>query len=180
MPIPVTGMLSGVALLTTAAVPETLPAILGEKRKVSAIEFPGVTVAGSAGPVMLKPVPVTVVCEMTKLALPESLRVSVRVFDTLTGTLPKATFDGTAEIFGIMPTPLNVAVKFGLLALLVTVTLPVAVPMIVGMKVILKETWLPGARLSGRVMPLVVKPVPVTATFEIEMLLLALLVTVKF
>ena len=102
------------------------------------------------------------------------------MFDNPTGTLPNAAFDGTAEIFGIMPTPLNVAVKFGLLALLVTVTLPVAVPMIVGMKVILKETWLPGARLSGRVVPLVVKPVPVTATFEIEMLLVALLVTVKF
>ena len=77
MPVPVTGMLSGAALLTTATVPEALPAILGEKRKVRAIEFPGVTVAGSAGPVMLKPAPVTVVCEMTKLAFPESLRVSV-------------------------------------------------------------------------------------------------------
>ena len=100
------------------------------------------------------------------------------MFDTPTGTLPKATLAGTAEIFGIMPTPLNVTVKFGLLALLVTVTLPVAVPMTVGVKVIFKEAWPPLAKLRGTVIALAEKPVPVTATFEIESVPLAVFVKV--
>jgi hypothetical protein len=77
MPVPVTGTLSGAALLAMLTVPDLVPAAAGEKRTVSATEFPGVTVAGRAGPLMLKPVPVMVVCEMIKLAFPESLRVSV-------------------------------------------------------------------------------------------------------
>ena len=100
------------------------------------------------------------------------------MFDTPTGTLPKATLAGTAETFGIMPTPLNVTVKFGLLALLVTVTLPVAVPITVGAKVIFKEAWLPLAKLIGTVIALAENPVPVTATFEIERVPLAVLVRV--
>jgi len=178
MPVPVTGTLSGVALLAILTVPDVVPAAPGEKRTVSATEFPGVTVAGSAGPLMLSPVPVMVVCEMIKLAFPESLSVSVWVFDTPTGTLPKATLDGTAEICGAMPTPLKATVKFGLLAVLVTVTVPAAEPMAVGVNVTFKETWLPVAKLRGTVIPLAEKPVPVTATFEIETVPLAVLVKV--
>src|SRR6266852_522861 len=178
MPVPVTGTLSGVALLAMPTAPAALPATPGEKRTVSATEFPGVTVAGSAGPLMLNPVPVMVVREMIKLAFPESLRVRVCVFDAPMGTLPNATFDGTAAIFGIMPTPLNVTVRFGLLALLVIATLPVAVPMAVGVKVIFKEAWLPLAKLTGTVIALAEKPVPVTATLEIERVPLAVLVKV--
>src|ERR1700704_4336038 len=173
MPVPVTGTLSWVALLAIATVPAALPATPGEKRTVSATEFPGVTVAGSAGALILNPVPVTLVWEMIKLAFPESLRVSVWVFDTPTGTLPNATLAGTTDTCGFNPTPLNVTVKFGLLALLVTVTLPVVVPMTVGLKVILKEVWPPFAKLRGTVIALAEKPVPVTATFEIERVPLA-------
>ena len=77
MPVPVSGTLRAAALLAMPTVPDLEPAAAGEKRTVSATEFPGVTVAGRAGPLMLKPVPVTVVCEMIKFAFPESLRVRV-------------------------------------------------------------------------------------------------------
>jgi hypothetical protein len=115
---------------------------------------------------------------MIKLAFPESLTVSVWVFDTPTGTLPNATLAGTAEICGMIPTPLKATVKFGLLALLVTVTLPVAVPMRVGVKVIFKEVWPPLAKLRGTVTALAENPTPVTATFEIDTVPLAALVKV--
>jgi hypothetical protein len=178
MPVPVTGTLSWVALLAIPTVPAALPATPGEKRTVSATEFPGVTVAGSAGPLMLNPVPMTLVWEMIKLAFPESLRVSVWVFDTPTGTLPNATLAGTADICGMIPTPFKATVKFGLLALLVTVTLPLAVPMTVGVKVTFKEVWLPLVRLRGTVIALAEKPIPVTATFEIVSVPLVVLVKV--
>ena len=178
MPVPVTGTLSWVALLAIPTVPAALPATPGEKRTVSAMEFPGVTVAGSAGPLMLNPVPVTLVWEMIKLAFPESLRVSVWVFDTPTGTLPNATLAGTAEICGMIPTPFKATVKFGLLAVLVTVTLPLAVPMTVGVKVTFKEVWLPLVRLRGAVIALAEKPVPVTDTLEIERVPLVVFVKV--
>jgi hypothetical protein len=141
IPVPVSGTAIGdvVALFAILTVPEVLPEPPGEKRTVNATELPGVTVAGSAGPLMLNPVPVTFVWEMNKLAFPESLRVSVWVFDTPTGTLPKATLAGTTAIWGVMPTPLKATVRFGLLALLVTVTLPAAEPMTVGLKVTFKE-----------------------------------------
>jgi hypothetical protein len=94
------------------------------------------------------------------------------------GTLPKLTVAGTTEICGVMPTPLKATVKLGLLALLVTVTLPVTVPMAVGVKVTLKEAWLPLAKLRGTVIPVAEKPVPVTAIFEIERVPPVLLVNV--
>jgi len=100
------------------------------------------------------------------------------VFDTPTGTLPNATLAGTTDTCGFKPTPPNVTVKFGLLALLVTVTLPVAVPMTVGVKVIFKEAWAPFTKLRGAVIALAEKPVPATATFEIERVPLAVLVRV--
>ena len=178
MPVPATGTLRGTALLAMPTVPAALPITPGEKRTVSATEFPGVTVAGRAGPLMLKPVPVTVVCEMIKLAFPESLRVTVCVFDMPTGTLPNAILAGTTEICGFTPTPLKATVKLGLLALLVIVIVPVTVPMTVGVKVTFKEAWLPLAKLKGTVMPVAEKPVPVTATFEIERVPLAVLVKV--
>lgn len=77
MPVPATGTLTGVELLPMLTVPAAFPATAGEKRTVRAMELPGVTVTGSAEPLILNPVPVTVVCETIKLAFPESLRVSV-------------------------------------------------------------------------------------------------------
>jgi hypothetical protein len=180
-PLPLTGTISGEwgALLPILIVPAALPVTAGENRTVKATEWPGVTVAGNVGPPMLNPVPLTAACDRIKSAFPESLIVRVCVFDTPTATTPKLTLAGTAEICGCIPTPLSATGKVGLLALLVTAMLPVAMPMEVAAKLTLTEACLPGARLSGTAIPLALNPVPVVATFEIVMLLLAVLVRVS-
>jgi hypothetical protein len=136
-PLPLSGTASGErgALLPKLTVPVALPATPGEKRTVNATEWPGNTVAGKVGPMMLNPVPLTNACETIKLAFPESPRVSVWVFDTPAATLPKLTLAGTTEICGCNPTPVRATVKLGLLALLATFTLPLDIPMMVGAKV---------------------------------------------
>ena len=139
---------------------------------------------GSPGPLRLNPVPVIVACEIVKLAFPESLSVKVWVFDTPRATEPKLTLAGTAAICGCIPTPLSAIVRLEALevlevpALLLTITLPLTVPMEGGVKVTVSETCLPAAKIKGTVIPLAVTPVPVVANFEIVTALLALLVTV--
>jgi hypothetical protein len=55
-------------------------------------------------------------------------------------------------------------------ALLTTVTLPARLPAEAGANVTVKEVDWPAARLSGRVIPLVLNPVPVAPTCEMETL----------
>jgi len=109
------------------------------------------------------------------------------VFDTPTATEPKLTLVGTAEICGCIPTPLSVMVRLEVLEvlevlvleLLLTITVPLTVPMEGGVKVTLSETCLPAARLKGTLIPLAVTLVPVVASFEIVTALLAVLVSVS-
>jgi hypothetical protein len=58
-------------------VPVVLEALDGEKRTLNARDCPGVSVAGSAGPVIPNPPPVIVAREIIRLAFPESLIVRV-------------------------------------------------------------------------------------------------------
>src|SRR5438309_1532632 len=110
------------------------------------MEAPGARVVGIVGPVIENPVPVMVGCETERDALPESRIVSVWVLDTFTATEPKLIGLGTAEICGCMPTALTATVSVGSVALLVTATLPVAVPMEVGAKPTFTEACFPGPR----------------------------------
>lgn len=63
-------------------------------------------------------------------------------------------------------------------ALLVTVTLPVRLPVLVGSKTALKDADCPAASVMGRVTPDVEKPVPLAAIFEILTLALPVFVNV--
>jgi hypothetical protein len=75
--------------------------------------------------------------------------------------LPKLTLDGMTEICGCTPMPLKEIVAGELVALLTTVTLPERLPDEVGANATLKDVDWPTARLRGRVIPLVLNPVPV-------------------
>jgi len=96
--------------------------------------------------------------------------VSVCVLATPTVTLPKLTLEGVTEICGCIPVPLSEIVAGELAALLTTVTLPARLPAEAGVNVTLKEVDWPAARFSGSVIPLVLNPVPVALTCEMEML----------
>jgi hypothetical protein len=77
--VPVRATLSGEwgALLGILTLPVTVPATVGEKRAVKAIELFGVTLAGIVGPVMVNPVPVIVGCDTDRLEFPVFLTVNV-------------------------------------------------------------------------------------------------------
>jgi hypothetical protein len=82
-------------------------------------------------------------------------------------TLPKlklAGFDPRTP--GVTPVADSGIVRLGLEALEVTLTAPVALPAAVGVNVTLKVALWPAARVTGAEMPLIVKPVPLIATWE--------------
>jgi hypothetical protein len=96
--------------------------------------------------------------------------VSVCVLVTPTATLPKLMLDGMTEICGCTPVPLREMIEGELVAELTTVTLPETLPAEVGAKVTLREADCPAARLSGRVIPLVLYPAPLALICEMETL----------
>ncbi len=76
------------------------------------------------------------------------------------------------------PVPATAIVAGDSVALLVIVTVPLSAAAAVGVNVRVKVTVCPGVIVTGGVTPLVVKPVPVTATFEIVRLELPVLESV--
>jgi hypothetical protein len=102
---------------------------------------------------------------MVTLEPPVLVIVSGRAWLFPTITLPKlrlAGFDPKAP--GVTPVADSGIVRLGLEALEVMVTAPVALPAAVGVNVALKVALWPEASVTGAVMPLIVKPVPLIAT----------------
>ena len=79
-------------------------------------------------------------------------------------TVPNATGEGFREICGATPAPVKGRVFGELLALLVSVTLPEAFPVTVGANFTERVVELPAFTVTGVVMPLSLKPAPLTAT----------------
>jgi len=65
------------ALLTREIEPLELVAAAGVKTVLKLARFPGAMIKGVVKPVALKPLPVTLACEMVTLALPPFVRVNV-------------------------------------------------------------------------------------------------------
>ena len=81
-------------------------------------------------------------------------------------TFPKLTLPGVTESWGCTPVPLRAMLVGELGASLVSVTLPLVVPAACGAKVTVKAIDVPAGRLTGKVSPLRLNPVPVTAACE--------------
>ena len=98
-PVPLRAIVRGEpgALLTSDTEPVTLPAAVGVNAALNVALAPAAIVCGTLRPVMLKPVPVTVACEIVALAVPVFFKVIVceALFPVM--TLPKAALDGVAE-----------------------------------------------------------------------------------
>jgi hypothetical protein len=163
IPVPLRGTTNGEfgVLLISATLPEKLLAEAGANPTVKTEEPPGGTESGSVNPEEVKPVPAREACVTLRVAVPGFRMVMVCVLLTPTLTLPKLTLDGMTEICGCTPVPLKEIVAGELVALLTTVTLPERLPDEVGANATLKDVDWPTARLSGRVIPLVLNPVPV-------------------
>jgi hypothetical protein len=76
-PEPLRGMLVGEfgALLTNAMLPVKLPALAGAKATLKFALCPGLSVKGSVSPLVVKPLPETVACEIVRSAVPEFVRL---------------------------------------------------------------------------------------------------------
>src|SRR3989454_300664 len=76
-PVPLRAMVLGElgALLTSETLPDTLPVAAGANCTLKVLDCPGGSVSGNVGPLMLKPAPVKLACEMVKLAPPELVKV---------------------------------------------------------------------------------------------------------
>lgn len=97
-----------------------------------------------------------------------------------TVTLPKPRLAGFApNVPGVTPVPVSGMVKLGFAALEVITTFPVTLPAEVGANLTVNVVLWLGASVIGAVMPLSVKPVPPTLTWEIVTLVPPELVTVS-
>ena len=163
-PVPLRLILSGELgeSLTSDMEPETLLASVGVKTALNVELFPGVMVNGVVSPLRVKPLPVTLACEIVTLELPAFDKVKACELLTPITTLPKLALVGVTLKAGCTPAPLSATVGGVLLALLATDTLPVTLPVVVGAKVTLKEALCPAARVNGVAIPVVAKALPVT------------------
>lgn len=100
----VTGELD--ALLNTDILPDALPVAVGAKLAETVALCPAISESGrGAGGLMLKPVPVTEACETIMAAVPEFVRVRLRLLVEPSCTSPKSRLRGltvrTAEVGGL-------------------------------------------------------------------------------
>lgn len=160
--------------------PFTAPADAGLNETVKVLLCPGVNVTGMVIPLTLNPAPLAVSEEIVELIPPTLVNVSDKVWVVDTGTLPKLRVVGfDTRVPGEVPVPVRGIVKVGFDASELTVTLPLLAPLDSGVKETLNVALCPAVNVTGAEIPLTLNPVPVTATCEIEMLVLPVFVTVS-
>jgi len=129
----------------------------------------GVSVSPEVTPLSLYPVPNTVTLEIVTFEFP--LLVSVVVNELLlpTFTFPKLKLDELSPRTRVAatPVPLKEMGSGELGALLIRVIVPVTLPSVFGPNTALNVAALPAPMVTGAVMPVVLKPAPVTVTEEI-------------
>ena len=151
------------ALLVTVRLPVGLPAEVGLNTTLNETLLPASTVAGSVRPLTLKPAPKAVAWLIVTLLPPELVNVCANVLLDPVSTEPKLRLEGLGvKAPAVTPEPDRVQVSAEP-ELGVIVAVPEALPADAGAKVTLKVVLWPAASVRGVVMPLSVKPVPVTA-----------------
>jgi carbonic anhydrase/acetyltransferase-like protein (isoleucine patch superfamily) len=151
-------------VLLTVNWPVADPVVVGANCTLSVVDCPGFKVIGAEPPLRLKPVPATE-SELTVTGpVPVDDSVTVWVAVVLRATLPKfrlVVLRLSVAVDGEVPLSATTAV--GLVdELLLTVSWPVAVPVVVGLNCTLSVVDCPGFRVIGAEPPLRLKPVPVT------------------
>src|SRR5436853_6479587 len=91
------------ALMTSETLPEALPVAVGANCTLKVLDCPAARVSGNVSPLMLKPAPVTLPCEMVKLTPPELVKLKFCTLVLPTSTLPKVALGGTPESCGCPP-----------------------------------------------------------------------------
>jgi hypothetical protein len=169
-PVPDSAIVAGefVALLAIVTVPLTAPAFVGENSTVTVADWFGANTSPEVRPLALKPVPDELTLEMVTLAFPLLVTVALNVLLLPTFTFPNARLEvlSPSSLVAVTPVPLNAMTvgEFG--ALLTIVTEPLTEPAEVGPNTTLNVVLLPAATDKGALIPVILKPVPATATEE--------------
>lgn len=98
-PVPESATTSGefVALLTTVTLPGKLPVEVGANVRLKEVDCPAARLTGSVIPLVLKLVPVALICEMETLEFPLFEIVTLCVALVPVVRLPKLSDEGDAE-----------------------------------------------------------------------------------
>ena len=116
-------------------------------------------------PLSWKPVPLMLACEMLTAVPPVLVRVTVADCVVPVVTLPNDSLVGlSVSVPGVTPVPVNGISRDGFDALEVTVTVPLALPALVGANFTDREVVCPADSVTGVVIPLTVNPLPLTET----------------
>lgn len=169
-PVPLKVIMSGElgALLVSETEPVTDPPTVGVKTTLNVACEPVGIVSGVPRPVIVKPAPDTVACEITTLAVPLFVKLIVCELLLPVETFPKAAVPGTAPSCAWLPVPLKTIVNGELGALLATEMLPEALPDVVGANCAVKVALCPAAIVTPADNPFTLKPVPVALAWVID------------
>jgi hypothetical protein len=182
VPVPVADSVVVVdcALLVKLSVAVAAPVELGSNDTVYGTLEPAAIVTGSDRPLRVN-AELLLLAAVTRTLAPLAANVPDPVPVNPTTTLPIAIVAGEALSVpaGATPVPESGIVKVEFEAVDVRVREPLALPAAEGSNATLKVAPWPEDKLTGAVIPLKVKPVPLTATCEIVMLELPVLVTVS-
>ena len=158
-----------VALLVTFTVPLALPVDVGLKATLKVKLCEGVRVTGTLAPLSVNAVALMLICEIWTLEFPVLVIVTVCVAELPVFTFPNPMLVVLNEsvCVAVVPVPLNgnAAGEFG--ALLTIETLPVTAPAEAGKYCTLNVLEAPGLSDTGKLSPLVLKPLPATPTWLI-------------
>jgi hypothetical protein len=168
-PVPLREIKSGEfgPVLTRETDPRAFPAEVGANKTLNVVLAPAPIVAGVESPLVLKPEPETFICEIVTLAVPVFFRLIdwESVFPVT--ALPKLTLAGVGDSCASIPSPARTIANGDPGALLVIAILPLALPLAVGANLALKVAVLPASMVSGGVIPLMLKPLPMARAPEI-------------
>lgn len=165
LPVTVAVVVVGCASLVNVSVAVAEPVTEGLNVTVNDADWPAAIVTGTESPLTTKAA-LFDVAPVTVTLAPVALKLPVAVPLLPTTTLP------TARVLGdtpscptvVVPVPDNEMFMVGVEAFDVTVRVPLAEPAVVGLKLMLTVTLVPGANVNGTANVFIVKALPLIAT----------------
>jgi hypothetical protein len=155
-----------VALLLSEAVPLNVPIAVGAKVTLKEVLWPALSVSGKLRSPSLKPVPEMLALEIVTAAVPVLVMITENTVLCPTSVLPKFSLFGLSARVIVTPVPARRSVLSESVALPLSETVPLKVPVVVGAKVTLKEVTWPTFSVTGRLRSLSLKAVPETLALE--------------
>ena len=150
------------ALLVMLTLPAKFPAVDGANSTLNVVLCPAARKEGVVSPVTLYPAPLTPIWLSVNELVPVLVIVKFCVFVWPSTTLPKLKDAGDTLRPGCTPMPIREIVSGVLLASLVIVTVPVALPAVVGENITASAALADGLTTAGGVTLPTLKPFPTT------------------